>query len=66
MASEIIKRVRIKATFPGGRVVEGFTRQHPERTDEPFQIWKSESKADSILVNPLFAETVEINFEYEK
>lgn len=66
MASQIIKQIKVKAWFPGGRIVTGFTRSHPQRTDEPFQIWLREGSSDSVLINPSLAETVELNIEYEK
>lgn len=66
MACKIIKRVNVKATFPGGRVIAGFAPCHPQRTEQPFQIWLREGSADCVLVNPSLAETVEISFEYEK
>lgn len=66
MATQVIKQIKVKAWFPGGRIVTGFTRSHPQRTDEPFQIWLSENGNDSVLINPSLAETVELNIEYEK
>lgn len=66
MACEIIKRVNVKAMYPGGRIVTGFANCHPQRTDEPFQIWLRDGSAHSVLVNPSLAETVELSVEYEK
>lgn len=66
MASHIIKQIHVKATFPNGRVVSGVTNALTGKTDEPFQIWQEKGGADSFLINPKFAETVEFNIEYEK
>lgn len=66
MASQIIKQIKVKAWFPGGRIVTGFTSSHPQRTDKPFQVWRREGGNDSVLINPSLAETVELNIEYEK
>lgn len=66
MASETIKVVSVTAIFPGGRVVKGFARCLPNRTDEIFQVWPCEGKADTALINPSLAETVEFIIEYEK
>lgn len=65
MASNIIKQVCVKATFPNGRVVSGVTNALTGRTDEPFQVWFEKGKHDSVIINPRFAETIEINVEYE-
>lgn len=66
MANEIIKCVHVTATFPGGRVVKGFTSCPPIKTNEIFQIWLHDKKGESVLVNPSLSETVELSFEYEK
>ncbi|MEG2569382.1 MAG: hypothetical protein RSA84_24555 [Acinetobacter sp.] len=69
MAVKIIKQVNIKATFPSGRVVGGFTNVLPTLVDVPFQIWVSEkhdgSEVNSVIINPLLAETVELEVQYE-
>lgn len=66
MANQIIKQIKVKAWFPGGRIVTGFTRAMPQRTDEPFQIWLREGSADCVLVSPSMAETIHISYEYEE
>lgn len=66
MSVKIIKRVDVKATFPGGRVVTGCTDCLPQSTDTPFQIWLSSESGKSVIINPLMAETVELSVELEK
>lgn len=70
MASQIVKQVSVKATFPGGRVVTGIAQVLPTLTDVPFQVWASEkrdgSEFSSVIINPKLAETVELTIEYEK
>ncbi|MFM7945888.1 hypothetical protein [Hafnia paralvei] len=69
MAVKIIKQVNIKATFPGGRVVDGFTNVLPTLANVPFQVWVSEkhdgSEVNSVIINPLLAETVDFEIQYE-
>lgn len=69
MANEILKQVNVKATYPGGREVSGWTKSPPNKTDESFQVWLSEkadgSEAVSVIVNPRLAESVELIFQYE-
>lgn len=69
MASQIIKQVNVKATFPSGRVVSGVAIVPPSLTDVPFQIWVSEKKdgseVNSVIINPSLAETVELDVQYE-
>lgn len=66
MASNIIKQVKVTATFPNGRVVNGFTNAIGGRLDEPFQVWLHIGSAKSVIINTKFAETVELEIEYEK
>lgn len=65
MASNIIKQVHVKATFPNGRVVSGATNALAGRADEPFEIWFEKGKHESVIINPKFTETIELNIEYE-
>jgi len=66
MACNIIKQINVKATFPGGRVINGITNIIDGKCDEPFQVWTSKGSARSVIVNPKFAETVELEIEYEE
>ncbi|MDK9585786.1 hypothetical protein [Lelliottia wanjuensis] len=66
MASNIIKQINVKATFPSGRVVSGSTNVLSGGVGEPFQVWIKKGDTNSIIINPKFAETVEIEIEYEK
>ncbi|MEI9582193.1 hypothetical protein [Enterobacter asburiae] len=67
--SRVIKQVNVKATFPGGREVSGWTMVPPNKTDEAFQVWVSEradgSEATGFIINPSLAESVELTFQYE-
>lgn len=70
MDNKILKRVTVKAIFPGGREVKGWTASPPKMCDENFQVWISEkedgSETFSAIVNPRLAESVELTFQYEK
>lgn len=65
----VLKQANVKAIFPGGREVSGYTTSPPSKADEVFQVWVSEklngSEAVSILINPSLAESVEFTFQYE-
>lgn len=69
MASAILKKVKVKAIFPGGREVSGWADFPPDKTNETFQVWLSEksdkSEATCAIINPSLAESVELTFQYE-
>ncbi|KNA29507.1 hypothetical protein [Pantoea phage PA-1] len=65
----ILKQVNVKATFPGGREVSGWTKSPPNKTDDSFQVFLSEkadgSESVSVIINPRLAESVEFTFQYQ-
>lgn len=65
----VFKQVNVKAIFPGGREVNGYTTSPPNKTDETFQVWVSEQvdgdEVVSTLINPSLSESVEFTFQYE-
>lgn len=67
--ARVLKQAKVRAIFPGGREVNGYTTSPPSKTDEPFQVWVSEKgdgiEVTSILINPSLAESVEFTFLYE-
>lgn len=67
--ARVLKKTNVRAIFPGGREVNGYTTVPPSKTDEPFQVWGSETgdgiEVTSILINPSLAESVEFTFQYE-
>ena len=62
---KIIKRLKVTATFPGGREVKGFTSSYPggQGYDGTFHIWTE--SGETHLINTHLAETVTFEPTYE-
>lgn len=59
MATNILTILAVEATFPGGRVVKGFSRSYPSGLNgDIFQIWEKEGAEESHLINIHLAESI--------
>lgn len=66
MATKILKILAVEVTFPGGRVVNGFSRCYPSsQGDGIFQVWVDEEAEVSHLINIHLAESVKLTPTFE-
>lgn len=66
MATKILKILAVEATFPGGRVVKGFSRSYPGgQSGDIFQIWEKEGAEESHLINIHLAESIKLTPTFE-
>ncbi len=61
MTTKILKILAVEATFPGGRVVKGFSRSYPGgQGDGILHIFEEEGAEESHLINIHLAESVKL------
>lgn len=66
MTAKKLKILAVEATFPGGRVVKGFSRSYPGgQGDGILQIFEQEGAEESHLINIHLAESVKLTPTFE-
>lgn len=66
MAAKILKILAVEATFPGGRVVKGFSRSYPGgQSDGILHIFEKEGAEESYLINIHLAESIKLMPTFE-
>ncbi|WP_447881035.1 hypothetical protein [Serratia fonticola] len=66
MTTKILKILAVEATFPGGRVVKGFSRSYPGgQGDGILHIFEKEGAEESHLINIHLAESVKLTPTFE-
>lgn len=64
MAVKILKVLAVEVTFPGGRVVKGFSKSYPSSQSDIFQVWQ-EGTEEFHLINIHLAESIKLTPIFE-